>query len=129
MLQRRCWVVDIGAQITADNECQSITQIAIFNKIKISYQSRHVKMVYVLGGTVVEQRSMAGKHGKAKQRMQNMVSADALVLLPSQKVILICLSSRWMIFVTGGWWSKPLIEGLGKMLIVYNFVFSITLCH
>ena len=39
--------------------------------------------------------------------MQNMVSADALVLLPSQKVILICLSSRWMIFVTGDWWSKP----------------------
>ncbi len=41
---------------------------------------------------------MAGKHGKAKRRMQNMVSADVLVLLLSQKVILVCLSSRGMIY-------------------------------
>jgi hypothetical protein len=50
------WLVDIGAQITADNECQSITQIAIFNKIKIIVpvtSQTEVKSVYVLGGTVV----------------------------------------------------------------------------
>jgi hypothetical protein len=57
VLLRRCWVVDIGAQITADNECQSITQIAIFNKIKIivpvTSQTEVKRVYYVLGGTVV----------------------------------------------------------------------------
>jgi hypothetical protein len=57
VLLRRCWVVDIGAQITADNECQSITQIAIFNKIKIivpvTSQTEVRRVYYVLGGTVV----------------------------------------------------------------------------
>ena len=44
-----------------------------------------------LEAQLFEQRLMAGKHGKAKRRIQNMVTADALVLLLSQKVILVCL--------------------------------------
>jgi hypothetical protein len=56
--------------------------------------------------------------------MQNMVSADMLVLLLSQKVILVCLSSRGMIYVTGDWWSKPSMkcEMVEEMAVVNRLI-------
>jgi hypothetical protein len=67
---------------------------------------------------------MAGKHGNAKRRMQNMVSADALVLLLSQKVILVSLSSRGMIYETGDQWSKPSMkcEMVEEMAVVNRLI-------
>ena len=59
-----------------------------------------------------------------------MVSVDATVLLLSQKVLFVCLSSRLMIYVTRDWPSKMKSAMVEEMVVVNRLIdLHIVLTH